>query len=168
MSNKAVERLHRRLKDVLCTRAASVTWSEELPFVLHSAYSRGKTLVFTWLRQFLVLPLCCLMNFCRLPGLQPGGLGTTKWVSFSDPLDSKPSPLAPPRDSLGTGEEVFARPGLAAPSQPPQTRYLSRQQAPPKRLASDLFSFQPRPELGGSPVESCLCPWRWSNQSGIL
>jgi hypothetical protein len=24
---------------------------------------------------------------------------------------------------------------------------------------SDLFSFQPRPELGGSPVEACLQPW---------
>ncbi len=24
---------------------------------------------------------------------------------------------------------------------------------------ADLFSFQPRPELRGSPVESCLCPW---------
>jgi hypothetical protein len=28
---------------------------------------------------------------------------------------------------------------------------------------SDLFSSQPRPELGGSPVESCLRPWRRSN-----
>jgi hypothetical protein len=33
-SNGAVERLHRRLKDALCTRAAAATWSEELPFVL--------------------------------------------------------------------------------------------------------------------------------------
>jgi hypothetical protein len=31
-------------------------------------------------------------------------------------------------------EEVFACLGLAAPSQPPQTRYPSRQRAPPKRL----------------------------------
>jgi hypothetical protein len=33
---------------------------------------------------------------------------------------------------------------------------------------SDLFSFQPRPEFGGSPVESCLRPWGRSNQSCIL
>jgi hypothetical protein len=33
-SNGAVERLHRCLKDALCARAATATWSEELPFVL--------------------------------------------------------------------------------------------------------------------------------------
>jgi hypothetical protein len=33
-SNAAVERLHRCLKDVLRSRAAAATWSEELPFVL--------------------------------------------------------------------------------------------------------------------------------------
>jgi hypothetical protein len=33
-SNGAVERLHRRLKDALRTRAAAATWSEKLPFVL--------------------------------------------------------------------------------------------------------------------------------------
>jgi hypothetical protein len=33
-SNGAVERLHRHLKDALCTRTAVATWSEELPFVL--------------------------------------------------------------------------------------------------------------------------------------
>jgi hypothetical protein len=38
----------------------------------------------------------------------------------------------------------------------------------PRGWTSDLFSSQPRPELGGSPVESCLCPWRRSNQSGVL
>jgi hypothetical protein len=31
---------------------------------LDSEPSRGKTLVFPRLKQFLVLPLCCLMNFC--------------------------------------------------------------------------------------------------------
>jgi hypothetical protein len=30
----------------------------------------------------------------------------------------------------------------------------------PRGWTSDLFSSQPRPELGGSPVESCLHPWR--------
>jgi hypothetical protein len=29
----------------------------------------------------------------------------------------------------------------------------------PRGKTSDLFSFQPRPELGGSPMESCLHPW---------
>jgi hypothetical protein len=38
----------------------------------------------------------------------------------------------------------------------------------PRSWTSDLFSSEPRPELGGSPVESCLCPWRQSNQSGGL
>jgi hypothetical protein len=33
-SNGAVERLHHRLKDALHARAATATWSEELPFVL--------------------------------------------------------------------------------------------------------------------------------------
>jgi hypothetical protein len=33
-SNGAVERLHRRIKNVLCACAAAATWSEELPFVL--------------------------------------------------------------------------------------------------------------------------------------
>jgi hypothetical protein len=33
-SNSAVERLHSCLKDALCARAATATWSEKLPFVL--------------------------------------------------------------------------------------------------------------------------------------
>jgi transposase InsO family protein len=33
-SNRAVQRLHCRLKDVLRARAAAATWSKELPFVL--------------------------------------------------------------------------------------------------------------------------------------
>ncbi len=74
----------------------------------------------------------------RPPGSHPGGPAATKRVSFSDPLVSTPSSLAPPPDGPGTvflpGDEVFARPGPAAPSQVPQTRYPSRQRAPPKRL----------------------------------
>jgi hypothetical protein len=74
----------------------------------------------------------------RPPGSHPGGPAATKRVSFSDPLVSSPSPPAPPRDGPGTvflpGEEVFARPGPAAPSLVPQTRYLSCQRAPPRRL----------------------------------
>jgi hypothetical protein len=38
----------------------------------------------------------------------------------------------------------------------------------PRGWTSDLFSSQLRPELGVSPVESCLRPWRWSNQSGVF
>jgi hypothetical protein len=38
----------------------------------------------------------------------------------------------------------------------------------PRGWTSGLFSFQQRPELGGSPVESCLHSWWPSNQSGEL
>ncbi len=66
-SNGAVERLHHHLKDALCARAAGATWAEEFPLFCSSAstHSRGKTLVFPQLRQFLVPQLCCLMSFCR-------------------------------------------------------------------------------------------------------
>ncbi len=37
---------------------------------MYSAHSRGKTLVFPRLKQFLVLPLCCLMNFCKMKKFQ--------------------------------------------------------------------------------------------------
>jgi hypothetical protein len=74
----------------------------------------------------------------RPPGSHPGGSAATKQVSFSDLLVSTPSFPAPPRDGPGTvflpGEEFFAHPGPAAPSQVPQTRYPSCQRAPPKRL----------------------------------
>jgi hypothetical protein len=70
------------------------------------------------------------------PGPRPGGLAATKQVLFSDPLVSSPSSsLEPPRDGPRTvflpGEEVFARPELAAPSQtrytpPPPTMVLDR------------------------------------------
>jgi hypothetical protein len=97
----------------------------------------------------------------RPPGSRSGGLAATKRVSFSDPLVSSPSSsLELPQDGPGTvflpGEEVFACLGPAVPPQMPQMRYPSRQRAPPKRL--DLFSFQPRPELGGSPVNTCQHP----------
>ncbi len=42
--------------------------------------------------------------------------------------ETVPEPFSDP------AKEVFACPGPAAPSQVPQTRYLSRQQAPPHRL----------------------------------
>ncbi len=66
-----------------------------------------------------------LRHHGRPLGSRPGGLAATKRVSFSDLLVSSPSPTsALPQDGPGTiflpGEEVFACPGLAAPSQPPQ------------------------------------------------
>jgi hypothetical protein len=71
-------------------------------------------------------------------GSHPGSPAATKRVLFADPLVSSPSSPALPQYRPGTvfllGEEVFARLGPAAPSQPPQTQYLSRQWAPPKRL----------------------------------
>ncbi len=79
----------------------------------------------------------CPTNLWTLPTFS-GGPATTKRVSLSDPLVSSPSFPAPPRDGLGTvflpGEEVFACPRPAAPSQVPQTRYPYRQWAPPHRL----------------------------------
>jgi hypothetical protein len=246
-SNGAVERLHRRLKDALCARAAAATWSKELPFVLLELRAQpredtglspaeavfdaqivllneflqndelsvdtivkkfSKTLhvsapslprhnsstelpselpaellsgPLVWVRRGGLVPPLQLydgpyavlrrgprsftirvgsrdevvvvshlkasadatpgsLRHCgRPPGSRPSGLAATKWVSFSDPLVSSPSSSsAPPCDGPGTvflpGEEVFARPGPATPSQPPQTQYPSCQRTPPKRL----------------------------------
>jgi hypothetical protein len=74
----------------------------------------------------------------RPPSKRPGGPAATKQVSFADPLVSPPSSPAPPQDSFETvflpSKEVFARPGPAVPSQPPQTQCPSRQRVPPQRL----------------------------------
>jgi hypothetical protein len=173
---------------------------------LDSEHSRGKTLVFPWLRQFLVHKLSCQINFCKMTNLQltlmskfflsasslprhnsstdlpsellsaplvwvcQGGLAALRrplrGPASRPPLLHHQSQVAgrggchqPPRQTAGlaprgsccnqeglifrpaglftflfSGEEVFARPGPAAPSQTPQTRYPSRQQAPPQRL----------------------------------
>jgi hypothetical protein len=71
-SNGALERLHRRLKDALRPRAAAATWPEELHplYSSDSVHSRGKTLVFPRLRQFLVLQLCCQINLCKMKNFQ--------------------------------------------------------------------------------------------------
>ncbi len=59
---------------------------------------------------------------------------TRQHVSFSDPLVSSPSPSsAPPRGGPGT-LSYLARRFLHAQGWRRQTRYPSRQQAPPKRL----------------------------------
>ncbi len=96
----------------------------------------------------------------RPPGPHPGGLAATKRVSFSDPLVSSPSSPVPPQNGPGTvflpGEEVFARLGPAASSQPPQTWYLSRQRAPPKRL--DLWTSSLGQSSGGALRRAAYAP----------
>jgi hypothetical protein len=80
-SNGAVERLHSRLKDVLCATAASRTRFAQPPPWQHgprsyplcssdSEHSRGKTLVFPRLRQFSVHKLSCQMNSCKMMNFQ--------------------------------------------------------------------------------------------------
>jgi hypothetical protein len=66
LSNLAVKRLHRHLKDVLRARSAVATWSTSyLLYSLASVQSRWKTPVFPRLRQFLVPQLSCPTNFCK-------------------------------------------------------------------------------------------------------
>jgi hypothetical protein len=51
---------------MLRTLATAATWTEEIPlYSSASAHSQGKTLVFLWQRQFLLLQLSCQMNFCE-------------------------------------------------------------------------------------------------------
>ncbi len=57
-SNRAVQRLHRHLKDMLRACATAATWSEELPFVLLGLRVQlRKDIGFSRLRQFSV-PNC--------------------------------------------------------------------------------------------------------------
>jgi hypothetical protein len=98
----------------------------------------------------------------RLPGSHQGGPAATNRVSFSDPLVSSPSPSAPPRDGPGNvflpSEEVFAHQEAAAHHRCHRhgTRPVNRHRH--RGWTSDLCSSQPRPELGGSPVDTCLHP----------
>jgi hypothetical protein len=69
--NAAVERLHCRLKDTLCTHAVAATWSEELPFVLLGLRAQPREDTgFPRLRQFSVPKLSCQMNFCKMMNFQ--------------------------------------------------------------------------------------------------
>jgi hypothetical protein len=88
-------------------------------------------------------------------------------VSFSDLLVSSPSQQEQPRICLGTvfflpRGEVFARPRLAATSQPPQKRSQHRHWKLPTRI--DLW---PRPLFsrghcsGGNPVGAAYAPGSW-------
>jgi hypothetical protein len=99
----------------------------------------------------------------RPPGSCPGGLAATKRVSFSDLLVSSPSSSsAPPLDGPGTVSYpvrrfLHARDRWRLHSlHRHSTRLINGHR--PRGWTSDLFS-QPRPELGGSPVESWLHPY---------
>jgi hypothetical protein len=112
----------------------------------------------------------------RPPNLRPGGPAATKWVSrpsgpaatkrasFSDPLVSSPSSsTAPPQNGPGT---VFLPVRRFLHARDGRHLHISTEAVPvpstgtaPRGYTSDLFSSQPRPELRGSPVESCLHPW---------
>jgi transposase InsO family protein len=238
-----------------------------------SEHSRGKTLVFPLLRQFLALPLCCLMNFCKnkemsvdaiiknfsktlhvpavslprhnssaqLPDKLPGNLLSVPlvWVcrgSAIPPLQPLyDSPYAvlrrgPAPSQSESGPETRSSPSVASRPARPRTPCLAVRVAmadrrvraqvvlpqprgsrfqtrwflhlplqrrhktvpepfsyPARRFlhardwrrhhrchkrstrpvnghrhrgwTSDLFSSRPRPELGGSPVDTCLHPW---------
>jgi hypothetical protein len=111
----------------------------------------------------------------RPPGSHRSGLATTKRVLFSDPLVSLPSPFH--RRCHATVLEPFSYPArrLLHARDRRRLHSLHKHGTPPvsghcpRGWTTDLFS-QPRPELGGggSPVESCLHPWRRSYHSGVL
>ncbi len=69
------------------------------------------------------------------PSKRPGGSAAAKRVSFAQPLASTPSSTVPPLNGPRTvflpSAEVFAHPGPAAPSPPPQQRSPLRQRTPP-------------------------------------
>jgi hypothetical protein len=65
-SNGAVERLHRRLKDVLCACTTAATWAEKIPWVLLSLLAQlREDTGLSPLRHFLVLQLFCQMKFSK-------------------------------------------------------------------------------------------------------
>jgi hypothetical protein len=101
---------------------------------------------------------------------RPGDSAAAKWVSFAHPLASTPSLAAQPRNGPGTvflpSAEVFERrdrwrcqrlhssrirraSGRRRGIRNPSGHCL-------KGWTSDPLYFQPRPELGGSPVETCF------------
>jgi hypothetical protein len=69
-----------------CTAASRTRFAHVLPqrhgprsyllYSLDSEHSRGKTLVFPWLRQFSVHKLSCQMNFCKMMSFQLTPLST--------------------------------------------------------------------------------------------
>jgi hypothetical protein len=103
----------------------------------------------------------------RITGVDcPGPPTTTKRVAFADPLVSPPSPPARRfRNRFPTWRGGFCMPGTGGAITgatdvvpvPLGTRPINGHRH--RGWTSDLFSFQPRPELGGSPVDTCLHPW---------
>jgi hypothetical protein len=63
-----------------------------------------------------------------------GSCSQTRWSLHLSPSSSSLPPRNGPRTVFLPSEEVLACPGPAAPLQPPQTRYPSRQRTPPRRL----------------------------------
>ncbi len=96
---------------------------------------------------------------------RPEGSAASMWVLFSVPLVSSPLQQEQLRICPGTvfllpRGEVFACPGPAAPSQPPQRQYPQRQR---KQTFEDQpltsSALLPRPVFGGEPCGGCLRPW---------
>jgi hypothetical protein len=92
---------------------------------------------------YLESPCCasmCLDPWCGPPtAAHPGSPAATKQVSFLDPLVSpllqqEQLRICPGTIFLLPLREVFARPGLAAPTQPPQIQYPQRQRKLPVRI----------------------------------
>jgi hypothetical protein len=105
-----------------------------------------------WFRPFSRSTMAPMQSFSAAPAPSPSESGRgMRW------LPSAALRLARPQT-----------PGPAAPSHPPQTLYPSCQQAPPKKLDLGPLLLPAEARARGSPVESCLRPWRRSNQSGIL
>jgi hypothetical protein len=148
-SSGAVESLHHCLKDTLCACAAAATLSEELPFVLLKLRVQlrediGLSLAEAVFVAQIVLPNEFLENAdfqlillskifpkpCMFRLLFAGLVFRPAGVFTFFFLGAATRPLS----VLLLGEEVFAGPGPAAPSQPPRTQYPSRQRAPPEVL----------------------------------
>jgi hypothetical protein len=122
-------------------------------------------------------PASCQLSYSLPPRLGPSGRpGSTPSAVLLRPLCSPA--LWPPL--LHHQSRVAGRSGrrlkacTAADATPGSLHCRDRQGTRPinghrpRGWTSDLFSSQPRPELMGSPVESCLRPWRCSHQSGVL
>ncbi len=99
----------------------------------------------------------------RLPGSRPGGPAATKRVSFS----ARWYLHLPLRCRLQTVREPVSYPARRFLHTWDQRRHHrchrcgTRPVNGPRHRdwTSDLFSIQPRPEFGGSPVDICLHPW---------
>jgi hypothetical protein len=108
----------------------------------------------------------------RPPGSHPGGPAATKRVLFSDRwslhlLFRRHHKMVPEPFSY------LARRFLLARDRQRHHRCHRHGTRPVnghrhRGWTSDLFSSQARPDFGGSPVDTCLHPWRRSDQLGVL